>query len=236
MSKHAGGPQTEAAQILIDLGYTPVKNPGSIISPLYVREGETLYLYRPILDEDAAYVFVPHPVDRPFWQVDASTATIFYPPGEDGKPANTKGLWMARDYETRPQMFGVREAAEHLGLSESAIRSAMYRSQTLLPTQQVGGRGTVLFSDESLHAWSGRRKPGSPRSPRYRSPELLRIMSRDRLVELAGSLLSSGEMSVGSLAEKLNVRGYNVSSDNAQAVLDAVSRAERGDLVEVLAK
>ena len=221
----------EAARILQEAGYTPLDSGGSILSPLYVKGGETLYLYSPVLDE--TYVYAPH--EGAGWEVNVETGTIYHPRGT--RVVLGERVWAARDYETRPLVFGTRDAAEHLGLSESAIRAAMYRStrNPLTPTQKVGGG--LVFSDADLYAWAAKRRRGLPPSPQYRTRALLSTMSREHLVGVAETALQRGEISLDALRALLERNGWTVEEgDTEREVLAALRTVPRGQLVDALAK
>lgn len=221
----------EAARALLAQGYALVENPGSVLSPLYVKGDDTLYLYRPILDQ--SYVYVE--TDDAGWSINIETSTVYHPRGVN--PFDAGGPWVAREYASRPAVFGVRDAAEHLGLSESAIRAAIYRNERnpLVPTQQVSGR--IVFSDADLHEWARSRERGTPRSARYRERRLLETMNRKRLAQMAAAAVKRGDLDKATLLPLLAAAGYEVEdTDDLGDIVGALSKVARPALVDALAR
>lgn len=236
-------PYVEAAKLLVKLGYEPSDNPGSVIGKIFAKGSERLYLYSPLPESLAGYNFVAS--DGPGWRVDRDTETVYYPRTVADPKKAMKGAgrpWMPRDYSMRPMVYDIRDAAEHIGITEHAIRAAMYRAghtNPLVATEKKTDRKIVLFNDADLHAWAEKRKTGSPRSRGYRTKGLLTTMSRDSLASLAKREIDKGDLDKEKVSALLVENGYSVADIEAAStdeVCEALRSVPRMSLVDLLVK
>ena len=162
---------------MIQHGYKSKRVSNNIIAEVFSRSGfPDLYLYRPYLGArgrnkpiTVEYVDVPCPADL-------DEGIIYLP--EYYKIAVDKHesyLWAPRTVSSKPIMFNFTVAAEHLGVSESLIRLALYTQKAIRSSQFFGG--IVIFAEKDLIAWDLSRAADGRRSARRHFAPALQLQA-----------------------------------------------------------
>lgn len=239
-----------AAKCLEKMGYTKKDRTGEVVVPaLFEKPGcETLYLVRPILDDLYRYSTVTEGVaaECGLIDVDGSELLVFFYAEGSKVPRNNR--WVPRTWRSRPRLgYSIRDAAEHAGVTFSAVKSATYRPAPtqLVPTQYVGGQRVVMFDESSLAKWMARRRVGAPRSANFRKRTQLGMSDKGRLLGIIRGEIERGDDALlGRLAaaiEPLNGRSAQeivvavASPAGLDYAMGLADKLERSALIDIAA-
>lgn len=228
----------KAAQCLEDQGYTMRVREGLVVVPaIFEKRGaETVYLVRPLLDSLYHYAPVAEAgIASACGLIDAGEdGALFFYHGADVQPPSD-WRWVPRTWRSRPKLgYGVRDAAEHAGVSKNSIKTATYRNGRvpLSAAQMVGGKRIVMFDEEGLATWIEGRRRGPSRGKNFRTRAHLETASKTRLARIIRTDIERGDTV---LAQRLAGAVEPLNGRKAPEIIKAIATPAGLDSVMALA-
>ena len=163
-------------------------------------------------------------------------------PGQGARMAERE--WKARPVADKPEVFGLVEAAEHLGVSVSTLKHAMSSGakNPLAPDRRLNYRN-LLFREETLVAWNERREGrGAKPTAKYMSYDRLYLINKPTLIDTALRHLAGGRLPAGPFADALMMEtGRNrwdlieIASQRPETFAEMLDLLPRSTLIDLMA-
>lgn len=193
----------KAAETLVLAGYQIERREG-LIPAIFHKGDETVYLFRPILDNTYDY----RQGERWWSDFDGARPVIISPVPPD-QIDRKRAPWVPRNWESRPTLgYGIRDAAEHTGKSLATLKRDLYNEKSknpLKPTAYIGGKRIVLFSEEALVEWLEKNPDGKKGRTTYlaRLPNRRSDMKSQRIYRTLETMIREGNLKPDGFATAL---------------------------------
>lgn len=231
------------ANRLLAAGYAQVDGKG--LTPILFEkpESETLYLIRATIGG----------VDASTYQIEIVDDSEIIPANDDvlyllasQVPKNRKRAayaWAFARLSDKPDVFTVRDAAEHLGVSQVTIKNASSRPGVKNPLKSSLNINAKrhFFSEEDILLWNLRRGRHNGRSGRRPSKNHLEYKTlytagKENLQHKIALMLEQGDLSVQDFRNVFRQITGRSAPDSMDPDVLSCTPCERIDLVKVLAE